>query len=132
MSELSTEQLHALMPFAGELGIELVSAGRDEVVGRLTWTDRLTTSAGVLHGGVLMGLADSVGAVCAFLNLPDGANTSTTSSGTVFLRAAREGTVTATARPLHTGRSTIVVEVDVVDEHGRRLARTTQTQAVLT
>jgi 1,4-dihydroxy-2-naphthoyl-CoA hydrolase len=50
----------------------------------------------------------------------------------VFLRGLRDGVATATARPLHVGRSTIAVEVDVTDANGRRLARTTATQAVLT
>jgi uncharacterized protein (TIGR00369 family) len=78
-----------------------------------------------------MGLTDSVGGVVAFLNLPVGAGTSTISSATVFLRGAREGTVTATGRLLHRGRTTIVVETTVSDEQGRPLVRTTQTQAVL-
>lgn len=131
MSALSTEQMHELMPFARDLRIRVLSAAPDEVVGELAWAERLTTTAGLLHGGALMTLADCVGAVCAFLNLPPGATTSTTSSATVFLRALREGVATATARPLHVGRTSIAVEVDVTDADGRRLARTTATQAVL-
>lgn len=66
----------------------------------------------------------------AFLNLPDGASTSTISSNTVFLRAVREGTVTATG-PVHRARSTIVAETQLDDAQGRPVSRTTQTQAVL-
>jgi len=84
-----------------------------------------------MHGGVLMSLADTIGAVCAFLNLPAGTTTSTTSSSTVFLRGVRSGTVTATARPLHAGRSTIVVTTQLHDDDGRLVAQVTQTQAVL-
>jgi 1,4-dihydroxy-2-naphthoyl-CoA hydrolase len=80
----------------------------------------------------LMSLADSTAAVCAFLNLPPGAGTSTTSSSTVFLRGVREGTVTATARPLHVGRSTIAVVTELRDGDGRLVAQVTQSQAVLT
>ncbi|HET7386650.1 MAG TPA: PaaI family thioesterase [Nocardioidaceae bacterium] len=130
--DLTTEQLHELMPYAGTLGIELTEATPDQVVGTMTWQERLTTSGGILHGGALMSLADSIGALCAFLNLPDGARTATSSSNTVFLRAARDGLVTATARPLHVGRSTIAVETQVTDGQGRPLVRTTQSQAVLT
>jgi uncharacterized protein (TIGR00369 family) len=122
----------AMMPFAAALGIRITSASPDEVVGEIDHAPERTTSAGVLHGGVLMALADSVGAVCAVLNLPAGATTSTTSSHTVFLRAVRDGTVTATARPLHVGRSSIVVITELCDGAGRTAARTTQTQAVLT
>ena len=69
-------------------------------------------SAALLHGGAVMTLADSVGAVCAFLNLPEGASTSTIESKTNFFRGVRDGEVVATARPLHVGRTTIVVQTD--------------------
>ena len=121
----------ALMPFAQRLGVRIDSAGKDEVVGRLDHAEDRTTAGGGMHGGALMALADSVGAVCAFLNLPDGASTSTTSSSTVFLRGVRSGTVTATARPLHVGRTTIAVAVELRDDRGALVAQTTQTQAVL-
>lgn len=120
-----------LMPFAERLGVRIMKADKDEVVGELDHAHELTTAAGTLHGGALMTLADSIGAVCAFLNLSDGATTSTTSSNTVFLRGVRDGTVTATARPLHVGRSTIAVTTEVRDTQQRLVAQTTQTQAVL-
>jgi len=78
-----------------------------------------------------LALADSVGGAVAFLNLPEGAGTSTISSSTVFTRGAREGVVTATGRLVHRGRTTIVVETELVDDAGRTVSRTTQTQAVL-
>jgi 1,4-dihydroxy-2-naphthoyl-CoA hydrolase len=78
-----------------------------------------------------MALADALGAVCAFLNLPEGTQTSTIESKTNFFRAVREGDVEATAQPLHVGRSTIVVQTDTRDGEGRRVALTTQTQAVI-
>jgi uncharacterized protein (TIGR00369 family) len=79
-----------------------------------------------------MGLADSTGGLCAFLNLPEGAGgTSTIESKTNFLRAVREGYAEAVSRPLHVGRRVIVVETDVVDPAGKLAARVTQTQAVL-
>ena len=79
-----------------------------------------------------MALADSAGAVCAFLNLPDGAGgTTTLDSRTSFLRAVREGSVTATATPLHAGRRVVVVETELRDDAGRLVAKTSQTQAVL-
>src|SRR6266545_7529853 len=100
-------ELLAMMPFAVATGVELASAKKSEVVGRLAWAEDRTTAAGVLHGGAMMTLADSTGAVCAFLNLPEGSATSTISSNTVFTGAVRSGTVTATSQPLHVGRSTI-------------------------
>ena len=79
----------------------------------------------------MMAMADSVGALCAFLNLPAGANTSTIESKTNFFRGVREGRVHATSRPLHVGRTTIVIQTDLLDDRGKRVAQVTQTQAVL-
>ena len=123
--------LVALMPFAQQLGITITSAGKDEVVGHLDHAADKTTAGNLLHGGAIMTLADSIGAVCAFLNLPEGATTSTTSSNTVFVRGVRGGTVTATAHPVHVGRSSIIVMTELRDDQGRIVAQTTQTQAVL-
>jgi uncharacterized protein (TIGR00369 family) len=85
----------------------------------------------VLHGGYLMSLADTTAATLAFLNLPAGATTATIEAKTNFLGAIREGSVTARAEPLHVGRTTIVVQVDVTDDAGRLVSRTLQTQAVI-
>ena len=81
------------MPFAAKLGIRIEHAEPEEVRGRLDWAADLCTSAGILHGGAVMTLADSTGATCAFLNLPEGAGTSTIESKTNFFRAVREGHV---------------------------------------
>ena len=78
MDAALTEQLRAVMPYAGTLGLELLAASTDEVRGQIVWEERLTTAGGLMHGGVLMGLADAVGAYCAFLNLPDGSTTTAT------------------------------------------------------
>ncbi len=120
-----------LMPFAVKLGIELDAAEAGEVRGRLAWSPDLCTTGDVMHGGALMGLADTLGAVCAFLNLPEGAQTTTVSSNTSFMRAVREGEVTGVARPLHAGRTVIVVQTELRDDDERLVAQVTQTQAVL-
>lgn len=119
------------MPLCGTLGIEPRDASAERVVLELVWAPELCTSGGLMHGGVLMALADSAGAACAFLNLPEGAGTSTIESGTHFLGRVTGGRVTATSQPLHVGRTTVVVETEVHDEGGRLVAKVTQTQAVL-
>jgi uncharacterized protein (TIGR00369 family) len=127
-----TRAVRAAMPFADTLGLELLEASPDEVRGRVSWEERLTTAAGLLHGGVLMGAADTVGAYCAYLNLPEGSTaTATIESKTNFFAAVRSGVVEARSRPLHRGSRTIVVETDLYDESGKHVARVTQTQAVL-
>jgi uncharacterized protein (TIGR00369 family) len=125
-----TEMVNAQMPLGTTFGIRTFG-GAGEVDAVLEWRPELCTAAGVLHGGVLMSLADTAGAVCAFLNLPAGATTATIESKTNFLGAVREGEVCARARPLHVGRTTIVLETDLLDGAGHLVGRTTQTQAVL-
>src|SRR5215471_10098591 len=115
----------------GEEGGEPGAPGGRGARGRMAWAPERCTTGGILHGGALMALADSLGGICAILNLPPGALTATTSSTTVFTRAVRSGEVTAVTRPLHVGRSTIVVQTDLTDDAGRRVAQVTQTQAIL-
>lgn len=125
-----------MMPLARTLGIEFDTITPAEVVGRLPWSAELCTTAGVLHGGALVSLADSVAGVCAYVNLPPGAATSTIELKTNFFTAVRKGViVVAIARPLHCGRTVIVMQTDLYgdDQDGdrRRVAQVTQTQAVL-
>jgi uncharacterized protein (TIGR00369 family) len=127
-----TQLVQSTMPLCAHLGVEGVRADADEVVLSMEWRPELCTIGGLLHGGAVMALADSAGAVAAFLNLPEGAaGTSTISSSTSFLRGVTQGTVTATATVLHRGGSTIAVETAVSDAEGRLVAKVTQTQAVL-
>jgi 1,4-dihydroxy-2-naphthoyl-CoA hydrolase len=120
------------MPFVSVIGSELLDAEPAAVRAQLAWDEARCTVGGVLHGGVLMSLADSAAAVCAFINLPEGAaGTTTVESKTNFLRAVRQGAVTATSKPLHKGRRFIVVETELTDDEDRLVAKVTQTQAVL-
>ncbi|PWI11597.1 aromatic compound degradation protein PaaI [Streptomyces sp. NWU339] len=128
---LSPAALLAAMPFATRLGIELHEAAPDRTTGSLPWSPEACTAGGILHGGALMALADSVGAVCAYLNLPPGAGTSTVESKTNFLRGVAAGRVHATARPLHVGGTLVVVQTDLRDDRDRLVGQTTQTQIVL-
>ena len=129
---MKLDEMIATMPYAEALGMELSAAAPEEVRGSLDWTSERCTTAGVLHGGILMTLADSLGAVCAFLNLPTGASTATIESKTNFFRAVRAGTVTAVTKPVHVGRSTIVVQTELRDDADKLVALTLQTQAVIT
>lgn len=128
---MDTDLLHRSMPLCATLGMRVQSAAPELVELALDWSPALCTTAGLLHGGAVMALADSAGGACAFLNLPEGAGTSTIESKTNFLGAVKEGTITASARPLHVGGSTIVVETEVRRADGRLVGKVTQTQAVL-
>jgi 1,4-dihydroxy-2-naphthoyl-CoA hydrolase len=131
MTTSTTEFIRTAMPLCALLGIEASEGSSERVVLTLDWRPELCTTAGLLHGGAVMALADSAGAACAFYNLPEGATgTSTIESKTNFLGGVTEGTVVATSTPLHTGGMTLVIETEV--RHGDRLvAKVTQTQAVL-
>ena len=133
MPQLPTPaQMLEVVPFAGLIGLELLEADPGLVRGRIDWAPERCTAGGVMHGGALMSLADTCGAVCAFLNLPDGAQgTTTIESKTNFLRAVREGSVTATTRPLHSGRTLIVLETELARDDGGLAAKVTQSQAFL-
>jgi len=128
----ATELLQKAMPLCRTLGVRAQTYTPEAVALTVEWDESLCTSGALLHGGVVMALADSAGGACAFLNLPEGAvGTSTIESKTNFLRGVRTGAVTATATPLHRGSTTVVIETSVTDSDGRLVAKVTQTQSVL-
>ncbi|MGH2832160.1 MAG: PaaI family thioesterase [Solirubrobacteraceae bacterium] len=132
MERAESERFRELLPFCGLLDIELLKFTAELVQARMAWAPERCTAGGVLHGGALMSLADSCGGGCAFLNLPDGTSgTSTIESKTNFFSAVRSGQVTASAHPLHAGRSVIVIETNLTLEDGSLVAKTIQSQAVL-
>ncbi len=130
MATTAELDLKTMMPFALRCGVVLAEVSPREVRGELAWSPDRCTANGVMHGGALMTLADTVGAVCAFLNLPAGATTATIESKTNFFRPLRAGRALGVATPLHVGSTVIVVQTDIRDDDGRRVALVTQTQAV--
>jgi 1,4-dihydroxy-2-naphthoyl-CoA hydrolase len=123
----------AAMPFADLMGVEVVTAEADKVVARMVVREDLCTTGHGVHGGALMALADSVGAMATFINLPaDAKGTTTIESKTNFVGAAGVGaTLTATATPVHRGRRTQVWQTRIETGEGRLMALVTQTQMVL-
>jgi 1,4-dihydroxy-2-naphthoyl-CoA hydrolase len=122
-------ELEAAAPFARMLGMELLEADPELVRARLRWRPELCTVGGAMHGGALMALADNCGGLCAMLNLPEGAqSTATITSSTNLMRSVRTGEVTATARPLHKGRTLMVIETEIRRQDGALAAKVAQTQ----
>lgn len=121
------------MPFASTLGIEVVEATPEQIVGHLTVTKAICTTGKIMHGGAIMAFADTLGAIGAFLNLPEGAKATTTiESKTNFLGAARLGSeVHATTTPVHIGRRTSVWQTRLTTAEGKAVALVTQSQMVL-
>lgn len=122
--------LLALMPFAGHLGLVLDEADASRVVIRLDWAPHLCTSGGIMHGGVLMSLADTAGALVTYLGLPEGKSTATITSTSHMFRPVGGGTVRAVAVPVHRGRTTVTAETSIFDTEDRLVAQTVQVQAV--
>jgi len=124
------EALVALMPFAADVGIRLEEASPDKVIAVLPWAARLCTTGGIMHGGALMTLADSAGALVAYLGLPEGATTATITSTTQMFRSVMAGQVRAIAVPLHRGRSTVTVQTSLHGPDDTLVAQTTQIQVI--
>ena len=124
------DDIVGLMPFAAHLGIRLVEATPDRVVAELDHAPHLCTAGGIMHGGALMALGDSVGAVVTFLGLPQGASTSTATSTTQLFRPVTGGTVCAVGTPVNRGRTMVTAQTDLFDGDDRLVARVTQVQAV--
>jgi uncharacterized protein (TIGR00369 family) len=127
--ELLKENLKGTL--SDRLGLRLVEVGADRVVGELDIRDDLRTFGGAVHGGTLMAVADTVGAVATAINLPAQAATTTLESKTNFFAAGRSGKLRVEATPLHRGKRTHVWQTRVTDESGRLLSLTIQTQMVL-
>ena len=118
--------------FPGTIGIRITEALPDRVVAAIDVTRGLCTVPGVMHGGAVMALADTLGGVATSLNMQPGYGTTTIESKTNFFAPGVEGTtVTAECVPLHRGRRTMVWETRVLGADGRLLAKVTQTQIVL-
>jgi 1,4-dihydroxy-2-naphthoyl-CoA hydrolase len=127
-----SDDVLGLIPFAKTLGLSVIRDGPDEVRIRLKWNVDLCTNNGVLHGGVIMAMADTAGGICAYRNLPPRASgTTTIESKTNFLGGVTSGHISAFAKPIHLGTTLVVVETDVRDSRGNLVARVNQTQLVL-
>lgn len=115
----------------GLLGISFSTARKDLVVGELTLAPQHLHSGSVVHGGIIMALADETSAYGAILNLPPGCGTATIESKTNFLRTGTGDRLTAETRPVHLGRRTSVWRATVRRGEGDPIAEVTQTQMVL-
>ncbi len=122
-----------MMPFSRILGLELISSDKDRIVAELTVTESLCTTGRIMHGGAVMSVADTLGAIGAFLNLPEGHKTTTTiESKTNFLRAAPlDSKLIAECLPMHVGRRLSVWQTTLRNEAGKSIGIVTQTQMVL-
>lgn len=117
--------------FAALLGLHFVEADPDYVVAEIIVAPNHISRQNVVHGGVLMTIADTVGGFSTRINLLPGQGTTTIESKTNFLRAAEPGLrLRARADALHKGRTTMVWQTVIRDDKERVVSITTQTQLV--
>jgi len=131
MSAAAIQQVIAAQ-FPGLLGVELLEVGAARVVGRLPIRPEICTVGGILHGGALMGFADTLGAVGTFMNQGPGSRTMTIESSTKFLASAPVGSVlTGESVALHKGRTTMVWQTSIRRDDGLLCAVVSQTQLMM-
>lgn len=117
----------------GLLGMEVTAVSESLVAMRMHVRSYAIAPNGYLHGGTVVGLADTACGYGALAYLPEGASGFTTIElKSSFLATAREGVIECDARPAHLGRSTQVWDAEVRDQtNGRRLALFRCTQMIL-
>ena len=116
----------------GLMGLTLTEVTPERVTATMRVRPDLCTTGSILHGGAVMAFADTLGAVGTFMNLPQGARTTTLESSTKFLAGAPVGsTVSGECTPFHRGRTTMVWQTLVRSEAGKLCAVVTQTQLVI-
>jgi uncharacterized protein (TIGR00369 family) len=117
---------------ADAIGIELKLLTKDKVVATMPVDDRTRQPFGLLHGGASAALAETVASIGAYLNLePESQAAVGVELNANHLRAKTEGTVTATAMPLHRGRRTHVWDIRIEDEEGKLVCASRCTLAIV-
>ena len=118
-------------PFNKLLGVKVLLHTPERTEAELFAREELLNRRGVMHGGAVMALADTLGGMTASISLPDGGRTATIESKTNFFAGIPKGdTVRAVCTPLHRGRTTIVLETRITRGDGKLAAIVTQTQIV--
>ncbi len=120
-----------IAPFIKLLGVKVVHRSPERTEAQLTVRDELCNRRGVLHGGAVMALGDTLGGMTARNSIRDGGGTATIESKTNFFAAVPRGdTAHAVCIPLHRGRTTIVLETRITRGDGKLAAIVTQTQLI--
>ena len=116
--------------FDGLYGLRVVEAADGLVRAEVDIEDRLRQPAGLLHGGVLASMAESMASAATYLAVAgEGKTAMGLSNSTSFLRPFTEGTVHGTARVRHRGRTTWIWDVEFTDDQDRVCALSRMTIA---
>ncbi|MDR7378831.1 uncharacterized protein (TIGR00369 family) [Rhodoferax ferrireducens] len=121
----------ALGTAIAHLGIEFLEVGDDFISARVPVDTRTCQPYGLLHGGVSVVLAETLGSCGAMYASPEGHKAVGLDINANHLRGVTSGWVTGTARPVHIGRTTQVWQIDLVDDAGKMVCASRITMAVL-
>lgn len=117
---------------AAHLGIEFLEVGADFIRARAPVDARTRQPAGILHGGVSVLLAETLGSCGAAFASPAGHRAVGLDINANHIRSVSDGWVTGTSRPIHIGRTTHVWQIDIEDDRGRLTCVSRITMAILT
>jgi uncharacterized protein (TIGR00369 family) len=130
---ISVESLTALSErtATSHLGIEFIEVGDDFIRARVPVDERTIQPYGLLHGGVSVVLAETLGSIAAGHVLAEGFDVVGLDINANHLKSARSGWVTGITRPVHIGRSTQVWHIDMHNDDGELTCVSRLTMAVL-
>lgn len=109
--------------FDGAIGLTYTEVTADFVRAKWDVTPQLHQPAGIMHGGVLCSVVESMASIGASVWLGERGHVVGVNNNTDFLRASRQGTLLAEARPVHRGRTQQIWQVDIRDEAGKHVAQ---------
>ncbi len=119
-------------PFTRLMGVKIISRTAQRTESELLVREDLCNRRGVMHGGAVMAWGDTLGGMTASAALAEGQSTATIESKTNFFAPIPKGdTARAVCMPLHSGRTTIVLQTNITRGDGKLAAMVTQTQIVL-
>lgn len=130
-TELDEINARSLNTAVAHLGIEITEVGDNFLVGRVPVDHRTKQPFGLLHGGVSVVLAETLGSIAAYHASPEGHLAVGLDINANHLRAARSGWVTGTAKAVHIGKTTHVWQIDMVDDSGKLTCVSRITMAIL-
>ena len=127
--ELLTELHRGTAP--AHLGMEFVEVGDDYIKGRIPVDERTRQPYGLLHGGVSVVLAETLGSCGAVYACKPGTRCVGLDINANHIRGAMAGWVTGITKPVHVGRSTQVWAIELFDDAGKMTCVSRITMAVL-
>lgn len=113
------------------LGIEFLEVGDDFIRARVPVDARTRQPMGILHGGISVVLAETLGSSAAVLAVPAGYRPVGLDINANHLRSVSEGWVTGITRPIHIGRTTHVWQIDLSNDKGQLTCVSRITMAIL-